>query len=66
MLDINERRGPWLCEGSMPPCRGMPGRGGRSRWVGGGTPSQKQVVEDGIGGIREVGDKQEKGITFKI
>jgi hypothetical protein len=34
LSDINGRRGPWSCEGSMPQYRGMPGRGGRS---GGGT-----------------------------
>ncbi|KRY62484.1 hypothetical protein T4D_1741, partial [Trichinella pseudospiralis] len=30
LWDINERRGPWSCEGSMPQCRGMPGQGSRS------------------------------------
>ena len=33
LWDINERRGPWPCEGSMPQCRGMPGQGSRSGWV---------------------------------
>jgi hypothetical protein len=36
MLDINERRGPWSCEGSMPQCRGMPVQGsGSEQGVGG-------------------------------
>jgi hypothetical protein len=26
--------GPWSCEGSMLQCRGMPGPGSRSWWVG--------------------------------
>jgi hypothetical protein len=39
LLDINGRRDPWFCEVWMPQCRGLPGRGGRSGWVGGGTPS---------------------------
>jgi hypothetical protein len=26
LWDINERRGPWFCEGLMPQCRGMPGQ----------------------------------------
>jgi hypothetical protein len=30
---INGTR-PWSCEGSMPQCRGMPGSGSRSGWVG--------------------------------
>jgi hypothetical protein len=34
MSDINGRRGPWSCEGSMPQCRGMPGWGGRNACVG--------------------------------
>ena len=37
-----QRRGPWFCEGSMLQCRGMPGWGGGSEWVGGGAPSSKQ------------------------
>jgi hypothetical protein len=31
---INGRRGLWFCEGSMPQCKGMPGPGSRSGWVG--------------------------------
>jgi hypothetical protein len=31
---INERKGPWSCEGCMPQYRGMPGPGSRSGWVG--------------------------------
>jgi hypothetical protein len=34
LLDINGRRGPWSCEGSMPQCRGMAGQGSRTVWVG--------------------------------
>ena len=30
LLVINERRGPWSCEGSMPQCRRMPGQGGEN------------------------------------
>jgi hypothetical protein len=26
LVCINGRSGPWSCEGSMPQCRGMPGR----------------------------------------
>jgi hypothetical protein len=33
-LYINERRGPWSCEGSIFQCRGIPGQGSRSEWVG--------------------------------
>jgi hypothetical protein len=33
VLDINERRGPWSCEGLMTQYMGMPGSGSRSRWV---------------------------------
>jgi hypothetical protein len=32
--DIIGRRSPWSCEGSMPQCRGMPGPGYGSGWVG--------------------------------
>jgi hypothetical protein len=58
LLDINGRNGPWSCEGSMPQCRGMPGPGSRSGWVG----------EPGVGG----GDrgfsegKPGKGITLEM
>jgi hypothetical protein len=31
---VSERRGPWSCEGSMPKCKGMPGPGSGSGWVG--------------------------------
>ena len=33
LWDINERRGPWSHEGSMPQCRGMPGQGSGRGWV---------------------------------
>ena len=32
LWDINERRGPQYCEGSMSQCRGMPGQVIRSGW----------------------------------
>ena len=32
--DINERRGPWTCECSLPQIRGMPGQGSRSVCIG--------------------------------
>jgi hypothetical protein len=32
--DFTGRRGPWSLEGSMPQCRGMPGQGSGSGWVG--------------------------------
>jgi hypothetical protein len=31
---IRGRIGPWSCEGSMPQCRGMPGQGSWSGWMG--------------------------------
>ena len=34
LSDINGRRGTWSGEASMLQCRGMPGPGTRSRWVG--------------------------------
>ena len=34
LLDINGRRGPWSCEGSMPQCRRMPGPESKSGWAG--------------------------------
>jgi hypothetical protein len=34
LLDINERKDPWFCEGSMPYGIGMSGQGSESRWVG--------------------------------
>jgi hypothetical protein len=34
LLVISGRRGPRSCEGSMPQCRGMPGPGSGSGWVG--------------------------------
>jgi hypothetical protein len=47
LWDINERRGPWSCEGSMSQCRGMPGQGSGSGWV------SEQGGGDGIGGFSE-------------
>jgi hypothetical protein len=37
---------PWSCEGSLPPCRGMPGSGSRSGWVG------EQREGEGIGNFQ--------------
>jgi hypothetical protein len=34
LLDINGRRVPWSCEGSMAQCRVIPGQGTGSGWVG--------------------------------
>jgi hypothetical protein len=31
---INERKGSWSCEGSMPQCMGIPGKGSKNEWVG--------------------------------
>jgi hypothetical protein len=60
LWDINERRGPWSCEGSMPQCREMPGQGSGSVWVGkqgkGGGEWDREFLEG----------KQEKGITFEM
>jgi hypothetical protein len=56
--NVNGRRGPWYCEGSMPQCGGMPGPGSGSGWVG----------EQGEGG-RDRGfseGKLRKGITFEM
>jgi hypothetical protein len=36
---INERRGPWSCEGLMLQCRGMLGWRGKSGWMDGGAAS---------------------------
>jgi hypothetical protein len=50
---------PWVlsCEGSMPQCRGMPGPGSRSGWVG----------EQGGGGDRGFSEgKPGKVITFAM
>jgi hypothetical protein len=58
LWDINEKRGPWFCEGLMSQCRGMPGPGSGSRWVG----------EQGKGGrVRGFSEgKPGKGITFEM
>ena len=42
-MDITRRRGSWSYEGLMPYCRGMPGQGSESGWVG------DQKKGDGIG-----------------
>jgi hypothetical protein len=58
LLDINERRGLWSCEGSMPQCRGMSGQGSRSGYVS----------EQGEGGWNRgfSEGKPGKGITFEM
>jgi hypothetical protein len=57
-LVINERRGPWSFEDSMPRYRGLPGPGSRSRWVG------EQGQGEGDRGFSE--RKLGKGITFEM
>jgi hypothetical protein len=54
------RRDRWSCEGSMPPCKGLPVPGSRSGWVG--------DQEEG-GGNRWRGfswGKPGKGIAFEM
>jgi hypothetical protein len=58
LLVLNGRRGPWSCEGSMPQCRGMPGPGSWSGWVG------EQGEERGDWRLLE--RKPGKAITFKM
>ena len=58
MLGINESRGPWSCEGSMPQHRGVPGPESRSGWVG------EQGKEGRVRGFSE--EKPGKGITFEM
>jgi hypothetical protein len=43
---------PWSLEGSMPHCRGMPGQGSRSRWVG-EYPHSSWGREDRIEGFQK-------------
>ena len=45
LWDINEKRGPWSYEGSMPQCRGMDRKAG----VGGSVSRERG---DGMGGVR--------------
>jgi hypothetical protein len=57
LVVINDRRGPWSCEASMPQYRRMPGSGNRSGWVG----------EQGEGGDRGFSERKlGKGITFEM
>jgi hypothetical protein len=57
LVAINEKRGPWSCEGSMPQYRGMPGPRSGSGSVG----------EGGAGRYREFSEgKLGKQITFEI
>jgi hypothetical protein len=58
---INERRGPWSCEGLMHHYRGMPGQGSRSRWISGLVSRGRG---DGVGWFLE--EKLGKGIKFKM
>ena len=55
----NGRRAPWSCEGWMSQCRGMPGQGGRSGWVG-EHPHRSMGRGDGIGGFGGRGEDSEK------
>jgi hypothetical protein len=56
LSDINRRRGPWSCEGSMPQCREMPEHGNKSGWVDEqGEGEQNREILEG---------KPGKGITF--
>ena len=48
----------------MPQCRGMPGQGVASGWVGGGAPSQKQGERGWNRGFPE--GKPGKVITFEM
>jgi hypothetical protein len=58
LWDINERRGPWSCEGSMSMCIGMPGQGSRTGWVSEqGEGEMERRFSEGRGG---------KGITFEM
>ena len=58
LWDINERRGPWSCEGLMPQYRGMPGPGSGSGWVGKqGKGGRGRGPSEGKSG---------KGITFEM
>ena len=57
-MAISGRKGPWPCEGSMPQCRGMPGPGRGSGWVG----EQEPGIENR--GFSE--GKLGKGITFEM
>ena len=60
LLDINGKRGPGSCEGSMPQCRGMPGQG---MGVGGLVSSG---WGDGIGFFFFLEGKPGKGVTFEM
>ena len=62
LFGINGKGGTWSCEGLMSPCRGMLGRGGRSKLVHRGAPSQKQGKRGWYRGFTE--EKLGKGITF--
>jgi hypothetical protein len=57
LWDISGKRDPWSCDGSMPQCRAMPGRGSGSGWV------VSRGRGDGIG-VSE--GKPGKEITFEM
>ena len=40
---------PWSCEGLMPQCRGMTGRGGGSGWEGGWANTLIEAGGEGMG-----------------
>jgi len=65
LSDINERRGPWPCEGSMHSCRGMP-RWGDGREFVGGWGNTLIEVRGGEKDRRIPERKLGKGITFEI
>jgi hypothetical protein len=48
LSDINGRRGPWSCEGSMSQCREMPGQGS-GEWVGGWRNTLTEAGRGGMG-----------------
>ena len=64
-LGIFGRRGPWFCEGLMLQCRGIPGWGGGSGWIFGGTSSLKQVEGQGNGGFWKGKQKKEQHLKCK-
>jgi hypothetical protein len=68
LSSINGRRGPWSYEGWIDaPVQGNQGRGGGSRWVGGGTPSKKQGEGGWDRGFQKGGGGEPgKGITFEM
>ena len=64
LLGNNGRICPWSSEGSILQCRGMPGQGGSSGWMGMGAPVWKQGERGWEMGFLE--EKLGKGITFEM